>query len=497
MKKRVIRASAGVLLACGMSVQAASYSDVVLSEDPVGYWQFNEASGATATDSSVNANHGTYNGVVLGAAAASSQLGTAGRFNGGQNVRIPDIAAYDMGTGNFSVELWYRTSMANRGDILTYKGTGGDLGVQHNQNGDGVKDLRLYHTAVNIDAGHQDLNAWHHVVISRSGTAANQTRIYVDGRLAVTGTDDKTLNIANDILIGSNHTGDPTNANTFFNGYVDEVAIYNTALSADAARTHYLAAMGRTVSVNFVGGGANGGASLGASEAAGHPTYAQSNWNNAAGTNGSLLNVVDANGAASTIDISWSANSVGALPSTPSSSGSSKMMDGYIDGSASVTASGIDLSTYDVIVYFDGDNGANWRKSGYTLTSDTGFLLTLDGEDSENRNFETNAHTNGTGTPPIDATGGQFQLPVATGTGNTPYATLIDFWNTGVNNDEGNFLVFRNVHGSSFTLTANAIGGVGASIAPINGLQIIGIPTPAALPAGLALLGILAGRRRR
>jgi hypothetical protein len=164
------------------------------------------------------------------------------------------------------------------------------------------------------------------------------------------------------------------------------------------------------------------------------------------------------------------------------------MMKGYLDnttaGTTTVTVSGLDGSIattgYDVYVYFDGDNGGAWRKGAYTING-----VTLDGEDSESRDF-------------INVTNA-FQLPTPGGSGNLAYVERLDYWDTVGNNDEGNFVVFHNVTGDSFTLTALAGPHAGADgRAPINGIQIVGraVPTPAALPAGLTLMGLALIRRR-
>ena len=75
-------ASAAVLppLASGVS----PYFNVVMPDDPVGYWSLTEAPGsATAGDGSGNVYQGTYrNGVTLGVAGATPNGDDAARFDG-------------------------------------------------------------------------------------------------------------------------------------------------------------------------------------------------------------------------------------------------------------------------------------------------------------------------------------------------------------------------------------------------------------------------------
>jgi hypothetical protein len=62
--------------------------------------------------------------------------------------------------------------------------------------------------------------------------------IYVDGVAGPVGNDLDTLNISNDILIGSNHDGNPSNLALSFDGRIDEVAWYPVALTQAQINNH-------------------------------------------------------------------------------------------------------------------------------------------------------------------------------------------------------------------------------------------------------------------
>jgi hypothetical protein len=47
------------------------------------------------------------------------------------------------------------------------------------------------------------------------------------------------MSIANDLLIGSNHAGTPATPSSWFNGVIDEFAIYNRALTTNEVTQHY------------------------------------------------------------------------------------------------------------------------------------------------------------------------------------------------------------------------------------------------------------------
>ncbi len=239
-----------------------------------------------------------------------------------------------------------------------------------------------------------------------------------------------------------------------------------TAFLAELASVALLAGTARagTISLNFVGGGPNGGASLAPSDVAGHPAVAAANWNNAAGVSGAGLALVDSQGAATGATAAWTAPNVWALPGAYSSSGNSLLMHGYLDNNSTVTITGVPYQYYNVWVYFDGDNGGAWRAGQYAIGAKS-----FSGEDSENRNFETNGHTNGTGAPPAGSPGGFLQVPFPGGAANAPYSTRLNVGSTTGNNTEGNVGVLYSISGSSFTLTASVV----QTVAPLSGIQIV------------------------
>lgn len=72
-----------------LAISQASYEAVVLSDNPLGYWKADEATGTVLTDSSPNGNNGTYNpqtGVVQG--APPLRVGSTGCLQTTQQVNI-------------------------------------------------------------------------------------------------------------------------------------------------------------------------------------------------------------------------------------------------------------------------------------------------------------------------------------------------------------------------------------------------------------------------
>lgn len=207
------------------------------------------------------------------------------------------------------------------------------------------------------------------------------------------------------------------------------------------------------------------------------------NWNNVqAGATGSLSSLVYNSGSNSGASLSFTTG-LGAwrLPGITPGDGDDRMWVGYLDASdtgASVTLSGLTFTgTYDVYVYFDGDNGANWRVGNYSIGA-----ITDGGEDSENTSW-------GAGQNSVKL----YQLAVPGAGGNATFGS------GPTNNDEGNYIVLSGVSGSTFTLNAVAGASGGGLRAPINGIQVVGTAVPEPASAAVLFSGVagLLGLRRR
>ncbi|MEF8732071.1 MAG: LamG-like jellyroll fold domain-containing protein [Candidatus Accumulibacter meliphilus] len=198
----------------------------------VGHWGFDEMSGATAFDS-----FGSVNGTLVGGAAFT----TTGGVKGG-SVQITN-GYVTMGnnfpaTSSFSIEAWVKL---NSGDVsgMTpvakhWEGImqGYFLAINDiydgftRQNTEGFYSANgPYHTAVGGPPINDGL--WHQLVgVYDSGT----TRIYVDGNLSGVGSAGYADNAAEFIVGGMfGSAGVPVNR---FNGFIDEVGTYDSALSS-------------------------------------------------------------------------------------------------------------------------------------------------------------------------------------------------------------------------------------------------------------------------
>jgi hypothetical protein len=208
----------------------ATYNSAVAADSPIAHWTFDETTGTTANDVAGTAQNGIYENCALGASSAFPNLGTAATFNGtNARMRVPTDAVFNLGAGDFSVEVWYKSTGTARGDIFNFKNTI-DFGIFANNGGTG--SIGGWHNG-NIPGTTTTHNAWHHVVYTRTGGNIN---LYLDGVFVSSAANTQGMSANADIIVGANLT------DLWFAGQVDEVAYYNSALSAGRVAAHYAAA---------------------------------------------------------------------------------------------------------------------------------------------------------------------------------------------------------------------------------------------------------------
>jgi len=187
---------------------------------------------------SVGGNHGAVEGSVT---FAPGRVGQAFKFNGNQNdgINLGNVPAFDFTPdSSFTLEAWINPAVIQGQSIfslnykcsLTAQGIGMAADPPHvlgwglrDANGNGVSPS----PAFTLPAA----NSWYHVVGTREVTASGKTvKMYVNGALIVTAVDNTTGALAND---GPDYIGRryPCADNTPFNGLIDEVAVYNRALT--------------------------------------------------------------------------------------------------------------------------------------------------------------------------------------------------------------------------------------------------------------------------
>jgi len=230
------------------------------SGDLVGYWRNNvlhtDGKWKDLTESDGSGNNGTITGspdtILLpeGTTSGKDILGfpLTHTNNGWLNldeleyVNVPQSSPLEFGTGNFSVECWMKTT-----DSASTMGL-----VSYGDRNDGA-GWSLIKDATNVDFYIDDGSTqvgtegtsnvtdgdWHHIVVSVD-KSANQI-LYVDNVAedtdAVTSVGNIDTNDVDVIAIGRYHHNDAWFR--YFNGSIDEVKIYNKALSSAEVTKNY------------------------------------------------------------------------------------------------------------------------------------------------------------------------------------------------------------------------------------------------------------------
>jgi hypothetical protein len=206
-------------------------------------WPLDETSGLTAFDI-IASNNGTYtNGVSLNQAAACVNTGNAAYFDGLDDfVEIPHSADYLLDEG--TVTLWARIDALGTEEALLSKDssgldTGGHLTITVQPGGD--VQVRLQSTTLSYFVNSAPISAatWFHVAFS---WGPDGMALSIDGGLPVTdpytgglGTTSGGAGNFEPIALGAGtiQSGDlvVTPTEDHFNGYLDDVRIYDGALS--------------------------------------------------------------------------------------------------------------------------------------------------------------------------------------------------------------------------------------------------------------------------
>jgi hypothetical protein len=230
-----------VFIALVTAASANPYSDAVLADNPLAYWQLGDVGPTTVTDLTGNGHTGTASaGVLFGQASLlpGDTSDDSVTLTSTERVTVPGFEKFGAGATGYSVEFW----VVLNEPPSAYNNLVGD--------GEAPADyyLMVYVTSsgrirahaqgagpIHLDGlGVLTVGTAHHVVTSWD-QASGVASIYIDGELDNSG------------LIGSGvpiHTDNP-----IFLGFdnrepgvgitLDEVAIYDYALSPESVADHY------------------------------------------------------------------------------------------------------------------------------------------------------------------------------------------------------------------------------------------------------------------
>ena len=225
----------------------------------VGMWSFNGADMNWATgqalDGSGQGNHGSLNG-RMGTTTAPriGKIGQALSFDGSDDyVNAGDNESLRPGTSPWTYSLWFWAANTNaNGLLVTKRMTSSPFNQMTLRLGDcstgALPSKRLQGTIIGTDSAldvwwyctSSDVvdGNWHHIAFVRP--SSGNAFIYVDGRSASltqirdSNTEPQNINNTQSVTIGQDNS-----QSLFFKGLIDEVRIYNRALSAGEVKILY------------------------------------------------------------------------------------------------------------------------------------------------------------------------------------------------------------------------------------------------------------------
>ncbi len=214
-----------------------SYASEVLADNPKAYFRMQEASGLIQ-DSSGLAHH------------ATSSIGTAG-YQQQPSPVITEPSDYFITfiADSFSVPNHADLTFGNTMTVETWAATDDLLSRAFTGRGTGALTLFIDTATAKFTAAKADtaiivastitisISTWYHLVYTKDGTTS---KLYINGidRTGVV-TDQTLASPAVPLIVGADYNG----TSFQWNGGLDEMAFYSTALSQDRVLAHYNAAL--------------------------------------------------------------------------------------------------------------------------------------------------------------------------------------------------------------------------------------------------------------
>jgi len=260
----------GTFLASTAAHATVLYPNVIQASAPVAYWRLDETSGSAINYGTAGASlNGTYNNFPTGVRGVPGLItdspNAAADFNGVQSASgssVSDASGMNTAVGgvsnpfaaDWSIEAWFVRDAQHQWSGIFSNNLGGNLAPVmtfiDNTHRLGINGTGLTSNNVSIDLGAGSLGQRVYAVITKTGTNASGTAnlsvfANVGGTwlTAATGTNvGWALTPQDGYYIGRHYT----TGLQFHNGIIDEVAIYNRALSLSEINAHFEAGFDAT-----------------------------------------------------------------------------------------------------------------------------------------------------------------------------------------------------------------------------------------------------------
>jgi hypothetical protein len=197
----------------------------------VAAYSFNEATGTVVHDVSGNNNNGTIAGATW---TTTGRYGSALSFNGKSSlVTVPESPSLDLKT-SLTLEAWVKPTATPTGfQAILFKEMPTDTAYYLYRSGFSAAPLGGVYIGAEQTATAANgltLNTWSHLALTYNGT---QEQLYVNGALVASRSQTGTVQTSTGVL----HIGGDSLWGEYFLGSIDEIRIYNRALSAAEIQT--------------------------------------------------------------------------------------------------------------------------------------------------------------------------------------------------------------------------------------------------------------------
>ena len=244
-----------------------------------GYWHLSEGDGAINYDSSGEGNDGTINGATWDDQQATiPQLGLMDwakstpvadeitlisdpndpskdilgnsvrlrehslNLDGSGYAEVPDADNLDFGTGDFSYGFWFKVESGDLGFLFGVSSLGNPSGVALTMDvATGKIRSRPFGIAATYTTSGYNDGSWHYAFhnIDRSDSA----KLFIDNTEVLS--QDISSESSTSLATTNWYVGVENGTGTFLNGLIDDVTIYNRALSADEVEQNYKAGLNK------------------------------------------------------------------------------------------------------------------------------------------------------------------------------------------------------------------------------------------------------------
>jgi len=204
----------------------------------VAEWNFEEGTGTTTIDT-IGASNGTFVSAPAWRSGSDCVFGGCLQFDGADDlISIGAGNNLDI-TGAFTLGVWAKPSTVSGTKTVFYRGTAATVGgYAINQEGDSFRGY-FYDTTWQ-SAGLSSVieaNKWYYILLSYDRSLL---KLYINGKL------DKQASFTTPVNAPAGayaYIGAVSPTVQRFNGYIDEVRLYNAVLSASRIREDYLAGL--------------------------------------------------------------------------------------------------------------------------------------------------------------------------------------------------------------------------------------------------------------